>query len=142
MAKKKVQYRAVADRSHPLSPWRLGRNEVPRYLWSEVQDDSLRTVRECKEVGEKMLKQGLMAGVEVQFDGLPHPRLQERDTCRIQTDSFSATFPMKRFTIPLVAGENSAYGYLRRMSPKGRRKPIRNKSNKNKNSRRDSKWVG
>jgi hypothetical protein len=137
-SKRKVQYRAIADQSRPLSPWRLGRGGVPRYLWTEVQDDSLRTKAECKDIGDKLLKQGLLAGVDVKFDGIPHPRLQELDICRIDTEQVSATFPIKQFTIPLVAGDDATYGYLRRQRPRGGARAIKVKKSK----KQDHKKVG
>lgn len=137
-AKKKVKYRAIAPRNHSLSPWRLGRGGVPRYLWLEINDDSIKSKKEAKEIATRNLRRGLQAGVEAAWDGLPNPRLEEDDLVRIQTDEVSISIRLSKFTIPLVAGENASYGYLRRIQPKGgprpmkRKKRKRNKDGKNK----------
>lgn len=105
------RWKAVADYSHPLSPWRLGRAQVPRYLWTEVEDDNLRSNDECREVAERILKRGLLAGVEVQADGIPHPQLEEEDVITFLTSHVAATILLRKFTIPLTAGADSTYGY-------------------------------
>lgn len=122
--------RAIADYNHPLSPWRLGRAGVPRYLWTEVEDDSLRSDAECAEVANRILKRGLLGGVEVQAEGIPHPQLEEEDCLTYVTDSFRATALLKKFTIPLEAGEDSSYGYHERTKVKGGHKGVKRKSKK------------
>jgi hypothetical protein len=89
-----------------------------------VQDDSLRTVKECKDLADKILKHGLMSGVTFTGDGIPSPRLQELDIIRVRTDNLTGTLPVRKFTIPLVAGQNASYGYLRKIHPRGGPKPI------------------
>lgn len=119
------KFRAVAPRNHRLSPWALGRKikrgndtvVVPHYLWKTIKDNGLRSKKECREVARKELDRGLIAGVEVKFSGVPHPRLEELDVVRLSIDDVTATFPMRRWTLPLVAGDDAAYGYLKRMDP-------------------------
>jgi hypothetical protein len=128
--KDKIKAKAVAKRGHNLSPWRLGRGNprIPRYLWQEVQDDSLRTDKECKDLAKHLLEVGLLMGVECKTDIVPHYRLEELDPLAIRTDNVSATFAAKRFTLPLVAGEYSSIGYLKRTKAKGGFKPIKSGS--------------
>lgn len=128
--KQPVKYTAVAKRNHPLSPWRLGRSNVPRYLWLEIEDDSLKTKKECKTVATRELKRGLLAGVDVAFDGIPQPRLQEGDIVRVDTDEVDVTILASKFTIPLVAGVDSSYGYLKRTRPRGGARGVRKKDKK------------
>lgn len=123
-AKEPVKAKAVAQRSHPLSPWRLGRGGVPRFLWVTVQDDSLRTAKECRELAQKTLKNGLLAGVSIAADGVPNPRLQELDPVRFRSDHVALHAPIKKFTIPLIAGADASYGYVRKIRPRGGHKPI------------------
>jgi hypothetical protein len=118
-AKHPVKARAIAQRSHPLSPWNLGRGGQPRFLWVSIQDDSLRTVKECKDLAQKVLRRGLLGGVTVTADGIPSPRLQELDIVRMRTDQVAITHPIRQFTIPLVAGEDASYGYKRKIRPRG-----------------------
>lgn len=118
------RYRAVAPRNHELSPWELGRGNPkrPRYIWKRIKDNSLTSVAECRELARKVLADGLMAGIDVKFEGIPHPRLQELDVVRLNAEGFNAQFVCRKFVIPLVAGENSSYGYLRRVSPNTKRR--------------------
>jgi hypothetical protein len=123
-AKKPVKARAIAPRTHPLSPWRIGRSGTPRYLWVSIQDDSIRTEKECRELANKTLKNALLIGVTVSADGVPNPRLQELDVVRFRSDHVTLSAPLKKFTIPLIAGVDSSYGYVRRVRPRGGHKPI------------------
>lgn len=126
-AKKKIKYTAVAQRRHPLSPWRLGRAQAPRYLWTVIEDESIESKEEARKVARRELGHGLQAGVDVTFEGIPHPRLQELDPCRVRVGEVAARFPMKKFTIPLTAGDDSSYGYLRRVRPKGGHRGVKTK---------------
>lgn len=126
------KFRAIADYNHPLSPWRLGRAGVPRYLWTEVEDDSLRSDAECAEVANRILKRGLLGGVEVQAEGIPHPQLEEEDCLTYVTDSFRSTALLKKFTIPLEAGEDTTFGYHERTKVKGGHKGVKRKNKKHK----------
>lgn len=124
-AKKRVQYTAVAAKSHPLSPWRLGRGGVPRYLPMRIEDDGLRSIKECKNVAMQNLAAGLLAGTDVSANGIPHARLQELDVVAIRTSQVSANAVMRKFTIPLVAGDDASYGYLRKTKPRGGARGVR-----------------
>lgn len=122
-AKDNVKAKAVAQRSNPLSPWQLGRtvngNRVPRYLWMEVQDDSLRTTKECKDLANKLLAHGLLGGVAITADGIVNPRLEEMDIVRFQVeDKVVVTVPLRKFMIPLLATNAGSYGYLKPVRPR------------------------
>lgn len=134
--KPRIKAKAVAKRRHPLSPWRIGRPDAPRYLWKEIEDDSITTKKEAKQVAKRELKQGLIAGIDVTFEGIPHPRWEELDVVKVSLPEYSVKFPLRRFTIPLVAGDVATVGYLKRMRPKGgQRAGIR----KNKGKGKDKK---
>lgn len=119
--KKTPKARYVAQRSHPLSPWRLGRGNpiVPRYLWAEVQDDSLTSNAECKKRAKEIVQDGLLAGIEVKAEGVPMFLLQEMDPVRFHNENVSAHTRARQFTLPLVAGNKSSYGYIQRSKPRG-----------------------
>lgn len=149
-AKKKVSAIAVAQRTHPLSPWRLGRNGVPRFIWISVEDDSLRTDAECQELADSMLEQGLASGVTYAADGIMDPRLEELDCVKLSVGSINVQAPIKQFVIPLNAGEDGSYGYVKRIKPKGGAKMIKRHKSKHKHKshknpqngkhRTDGKW--
>jgi hypothetical protein len=126
------RYKAIADFNHPLSPWRLGRNGVPRYLWTEVEDDNLRSEDECKDVADRILKRGLLAGVEVQASGVPCSLLEEEDVVTFTTSHVRATVLLRKFTIPLEAGDDASYGYHERSKVKGGHRGVKRKNKKHK----------
>lgn len=127
-SKRKIRYTAVAPRAHPLSPWRLGRGGQPRYLWMEITDDSIKSKAEARALAKSQLNRGLTVGVDVMFDGLVEPRLQELDIASVQYPGYTTRFAMNKFTIPLLAGEPSSYGYLKRSRPRGGAKGVRRRT--------------
>lgn len=124
-SKRKVKYTAVAKRKHPLSPWRLGRGGRKRFLWLVIEDESIDSKGEARAVAKRELRRGLLAGVAPSWSGITHPCLEELDMVRIDIDGFHSKFPMSQWTIPLIAGDSSSYGYLRRVKPKGGPRGIR-----------------
>jgi hypothetical protein len=116
--KKKLNYRLVANRKHPLSPWNLGRNGEPRYLPLVIEDDSIKTKKKAKQVAKKQLKNALDQAVEVTFDALPIPMIEESDLCGWASSDSSGRFRMKQMTIPLTANGVSSIGYLRQVVPR------------------------
>lgn len=131
-AKKPLRFRAIAKRTHPLSPWRLGRGNVPRYLWTEIRDDSFSSKAECKSVAKRNLKLGLMASTTIKFSGIPFPQMEEGDPIRVDSEKVHNKAVMRQFTIPLTAGDDASYGYLRRSRPRGGARMIKVKKKKGK----------
>lgn len=118
---RKVSVIRSAPRSHPLSPWRLGRNGVPRYLLEAITDTSIRTNAEAVRVANSHLNDALLSAVEVSFDAMSIPDLEPGDVARVTTDDFSNTFRVHQFSIPLVVGGQMSVGYLTNRSPNKRR---------------------
>lgn len=118
-AKHNVGATYVAPQAHPLSPWRLGRGGVPRYLWASLSDTSLKTTGECMARAKQMVNSGLLEAITVSFDAWPVPLLEENDMVRCTAGGSSNTFRLKQFTLPLNAGDDSAIGYVRKIKPLG-----------------------
>ena len=116
-SKKKITVTVKAANGHPLSPVNLGLPGKPRYLWEVIEDTNYTSIAECKAVANRRLAQGLLAGVDVQFTGIPNPRLQEGDIVSIDVNGVQATWRIRKFTIPLTAGVDASYGYLKSMKP-------------------------
>lgn len=114
-AKKAVTYEAVAPRTHPLSPWRLGRAGQPRYLLEEIEDDTIKSVGDARYVATTKLDQLMMQSTEVAFDALPIPHLEPGDLIRLQTSEFSTAVRANSFAIPLTVGDTMTVGYLKRL---------------------------
>lgn len=127
-SKTKITHREVAAKTHPLSPWTLGRWGTPRYLPETIEDDSIKSQKNAVAIAKTRLKNRLIMAVEVSFDSLPIPFLEELDLCRVQSDEFSGSFRIRKMVIPLTADGTSSIGYLKRATPK--RRPIKNRSKK------------
>jgi hypothetical protein len=108
-----VEWTEVAPINHPMSPTRLGRNGVPRYMLEAITEDSIRTVGEARVTAATTLIDRLMQQVDVRFEAMPNPLLEEYDVVRIETDEFSANFLLATFTIPLVVGDSMTIGYTK-----------------------------
>ena len=124
-AKDHVSATVVADRNHPLSPWKLGRfnadgDFVPRFLPKIIRDDKIKTNKDAKIVANRELRLGLLRGVEVTFDALPIFHLEEMDVCRIHSEQYSGDFRFMRASIPLTNDGIMSVGYLRRVTPNAR----------------------
>lgn len=109
-------YLAVAKDSHPLSPRRLGRNGVPRYLAEFITDDSVGSVAEAKQVAETRLEAALMSVVNITCDTLVVPHLDAGDVITVKTDDYSLSQRLNSFSIPLTAGSPMTLGYNRRLT--------------------------
>lgn len=112
-----IIYRAVPPNSHPLSPRNLGRNGVPRYILSEIDDDSITSVSEAKAAGEYRLARALYESTTVAFDSLPVPHLEPGDVFGLYTSESSTKSSVGKMTIPLNVNSSASVGYLRNLRP-------------------------
>lgn len=117
-----VRHFETAGRAHPLSPWRLGRPDAPRFLLEVIDNDSIRTEKEAREVAKRVLRHKLHQLVEVTFDSLPVPHLEEGDLVRVDTGTYGGDMPLRQFSLPLRHSELQSVGYLRHVSVKRRRR--------------------
>lgn len=114
---------AYAPATHPLSPVRLGRPGTPRYLVEVIEDQEVRSDSVAKKMADQILEDRLLEAVEVTFDSLPVVNLDPGDRVRIRTQDFTATFRLKKFSIPLAPNGEPVMpiGYLKRITPAKRR---------------------
>lgn len=116
-SKTAVDVTVAADKSHPLSPYRLGRNGVSRYLLEVIEDDTIRSTVEATEKAGTTLNDRLLQTVDVKFDAMPIPHLEPGDMVRIQTEEYATTFRLEQFSIPLVVGDTPmSVGYTKDFS--------------------------
>lgn len=141
-AKHKVHYTAVAKKTHPLSPWRLGRGGRPRYISTRIEDGGLRTLKECRELAQSTLNSGLVAGVTMTVDGIVDPTLEEWDMIKVSVGELNIQTQLKQFTLPLTAGDSGSYGYVRRIVPKGGARGVRRHKHKHKKHHKGDKRKG
>lgn len=121
-AKKKVHYATFAPQTHPLSPAALGRfasdgKFKPRYYLARIDDESIKSVAEAREVAEARLNAGLLENIEASFEAVVVPHLEVNDLVRVQVGSLSATVRMRKFSIPLTGKPVASYGFNKRMNP-------------------------
>ena len=116
-----VRYFHTAPRSHPLSPWRLGRNGEPRYLLHVIDNDAIRSEKQARTIGRRVLHHKLRQLVEVTFDSLPVPHLEPEDRVRVHTDQLGMTLRVGQVSIPLKHDQAQSNGYLAKRSADRRR---------------------
>lgn len=115
-AKTAVSVTLVAPSSHPLSPFKLGRNGVGRYLLEVIEDESIRSKAEAEEKAGTVLNDRLLQEVDVDFNAMPIPHLEPGDLCRLSTEHYATSFRLREFSIPLVAGEVMSVGSIRNVN--------------------------
>lgn len=108
---------AVAPHDHPLSPYRLGRGGVPRYLATEVDNDNLKSKKDAQAAADRTLHQGLAEGVSVSFDALPVPHLDVLDDVSVRVDGLAVPFSFRTASIPLVHSGSMSVGSVKRVTP-------------------------
>lgn len=121
--KNRPHAKLIAPRTHSLSPYwpdGLGRPGGPRFLPKVIEDDSLRTDADAKKRAKLELSKGLLEGVEVSYDTLVIPHLEEMDIVRIETDGYAANHRLRQFAIPLTASGDSSIGYVKKVTPNNR----------------------
>lgn len=120
-AKKTIEAYRVAPAAHPLSPWKLGRNGIPRYLLETIENTSIVSQAEANKLAQDTLNARLLEEVEVKFDAAPMPHLEPYDLVRIYTAEFNQLFRIRQLSIPLTAEGQMSVGYLARVSTNHKR---------------------
>ena len=111
---------AVAPRNHPLSPWRLGRPDSPRYLLHVIENDHIRSEKEAQQLANRVLDDMLRQHIDITFGSLVVPHLEIGDMARIRTDAYDLRFRMREFSIPLTSSGYMSVGSLRNVQARGR----------------------
>jgi hypothetical protein len=104
---------AVAPYTHPLSPSKLGRNTRPRYLMHLVDDSNVVGLAAARALAKTLLVSLLRQQVQATWECLPIPHLEPWDYVDLVTDKFTASVPVRRFTLPLVVGPSMTVGATR-----------------------------
>lgn len=92
--------------------------------WREWAQSALVNRRsKAKRIAERQLKQRSKATIEVTFECLPIPDLEEGDVCAVIVGGKTIQFPLKQFTIPLISDASMSVGFSKRV-------PIRDKARK------------
>lgn len=115
-SKRKKRGTAVAPRSHPLSPAKLGRNGKGRYFTKFISDGSLKTDAACRKRARKELDRYLKESVNIEFEALPFPLMEERDGFQVRTSIANVNGTALQWAIPLDADGNASMGVIRKVS--------------------------
>lgn len=97
---------------HPLSPYALARNGKLRHMTEFVAVDGLKTNAACDARASVLLAEKQDEGLELEFDCLPFPMLEENDYVRVVTESYTVEMPLKQFTIPLTPGDGDSPNWM------------------------------
>jgi hypothetical protein len=113
----KTAIRAVsyADPSNPLSGESLARNGERRWMVYS-QQSSVTTQADAQKLADSLLFQMLSAAIDVQFDSLVIPHLEEGDTVAVQCAGQQIEFVLEQFTLPLTSDTNMTVGENRRVA--------------------------
>jgi hypothetical protein len=103
---KKRRVRAVAVAKGWMSPSTLGRSGAQLRLVQQIQNDHLRSHKEAQDVADRRIKHHMQQRVDITFDSLPVPHLEEHDRVRVgSTDVGPVALRMHTWTIPLGSNE-------------------------------------
>lgn len=109
-SKKRVQAVAPAAASHPLSPERLGRNGVKRYLREDIVDENITVQEAAQTLANNKLWELLQAGVDGDFDAMVIPHLEPHDYVRVIGEHGTWTMQLTKFSIPLTSDGRMTVG--------------------------------
>ena len=112
----KITAVAVAGAAHPLSPNRLGRNGVPRYLPSIIEDATYKSLAQARELASTTLADGLTLTTGVAFDMVPLFHLDVGDVLTAQAPSGTITVRLLEGSIPLSVSGDMSVGMQRSVS--------------------------
>ena len=121
-----VRGEAIAPANHPLSPERLGRKLedgtlIGRVIPEYVTNDAVRSDREATRLAHQILADRLSQQVDISFDALPVPHLEELDMIRVAYEDLNVHMRLERFSIPLTHAGVMSVGDVKRVTKPRRR---------------------
>lgn len=120
-AKTNTRVVAWAPASNPLSPSALSRNGERRWMvYSEQHNSSNLTT--VTNIADELLFEMLTAQVDVQFDAMVIPHLEEGDRIAVVYNGHPVEFTLDQFTIPLASTDTMSIGVNRRINWRQRAK--------------------
>ena len=105
-----------APNSHPLNPWKIGRNGKPRYLLLVEENPDLRSKAAVGVRAKTLLAQKLMQQIELTYTCLPIPHAEPFDIATVKTDHFNMSHRVYSFSLPLRHDANMTIGYTARLA--------------------------
>jgi len=112
----KITAVATAAPNHPLSPQRLGRNGVPRYLPDLIDGSTYKSMAQARALAVTTLAQSLPLTTGVSFDMVPVFHLDSGDLIQAQTDAGRVVVRLETASIPIGSSGDMSVGVQRRVS--------------------------
>lgn len=78
--------------------------------------------KKAEQIANRQLENRLKAAVEVAFDCLPIPHLEEGDVCAVYVEGQHFEFVLKQFTLPLTSDSPMSIGVNKRVSWRDRKR--------------------
>lgn len=119
---KRAEGHASLDPAHPLSAQAMAWNSKPRYLEYTVQAEHLKSNAECRSHAKEILKRVSQQAIDISFECLPIPLLEEDDWIEVETDEYRIPVQAKQFTIPLSSDSAMSIGRQKRVKIKHRKR--------------------
>lgn len=116
-AKKAIQVRLTAGSRHPLNPKRLAPNGAGLYLVERIDDDSIRTRDDARDLARRILRDRLREATPALFDAVPAYHLDPGDLIGVETDTFETEARIRKTTIP-ITGAAQSIGYFKKTAPR------------------------
>lgn len=119
-------YRALPG-ANPLSPWALARNGKPLWLLEVVENEHLKTDRECEDRAVDLVNEFALQSATTEFDAMPVPHFDPGDLVAVDSGKLQRDFRLRAFTIPLAPDpQGAAFGYTRELvtGRKAKHRPI------------------
>lgn len=107
---------ALAPKSHPLNPYRLGRNGVGLAWTLDESDDNAKSKSAAVKSAEKKLAPKLDIPVKASFTSLPAPHLEVGDLCELVTPTIVYQFRFGTSSLPLKCDQGQTVGLVGRVS--------------------------
>jgi len=104
---------AYAPMGHPLSPSSLSRNGKPRYIVEQINNDHIKRVEQAQALADQRLDDNLLKNMDITFDCLPIPHLEENDLVTLKNSEYHINFRVTQFTLPLTEQDSMSIGYTK-----------------------------
>ncbi len=111
---KPIEVRAELPPGNPLSPHALRRkNGVSRRYIMRVKADNITKYKDAVKHAKKLLRKHAKEGVDISFECMPMPLLEENDWVELVTPEYKFKFQVKQMTISLTSDELMSIGYTK-----------------------------
>lgn len=118
--KEPLEAEAYLPEWHPYSPKSLTRGGKERYIPEQIEDDTLRSLKEVKAVAERRISEVTTDSRLVTFDALPMPLLEEEDLFGVDAKDAKTESRLIQMTLPLTHSSPATYGYIAKASTRKR----------------------